>query len=170
MARKTPECQPLWLEDDGTFPNNPALPVLIYGGALPPDAERIEAVLSGNGWPPAWHYTVFDFHHYHSTAHEVLGCFRGTAEIQLGGDQGPVVEVAAGDVLALPAGTAHKALRTRNRFCCVGAYPEGQDYDMCYGRPGERPAADERIAAVPLPPADPVHGRGGPMARFWASA
>lgn len=161
-----PDCEPLWLEDDGIFPNNPALPVLIYRQALPPDPERIEAIFAANRWPPAWRYTVFDFQHYHSTAHEVLGCFRGAAAIQLGGEQGPILDVATGDVIVLPAGTAHKAVRTRAAFCCVGAYPDGQDYDMCYGRPGERPGADERIAAVPLPEGDPVRGGGGP----WSAA
>lgn len=29
--------------------------------------------------------------------------------------------------------------------------------------PGERHAADDRIAAVPLPNADPVHGLNGPL-------
>jgi uncharacterized protein YjlB len=33
--------------------------------------------------------------------------------------------------------------------------------------PGERHAADDRIAAVPLPNADPVHGLNGPLVEPW---
>lgn len=33
--------------------------------------------------------------------------------------------------------------------------------------PGERHAADDRIAAVPLPKADPVHGLNGPLVEPW---
>jgi uncharacterized protein YjlB len=38
---------------------------------------------------------------------------------------------------------------------------------MNTGRPGERPAADERIARVPLPAADPVFGESGPLVALW---
>jgi uncharacterized protein YjlB len=38
---------------------------------------------------------------------------------------------------------------------------------MQYGKPGERPAADERIAQVPMPAADPVLGAAGPMKALW---
>jgi uncharacterized protein YjlB len=38
---------------------------------------------------------------------------------------------------------------------------------MNTGRPDERPAADERIARVPLPAADPVFGKTGPLMALW---
>ncbi|HKJ88145.1 MAG TPA: cupin, partial [Gammaproteobacteria bacterium] len=97
------------LTDDGTYPNNPALPLLIYRCAFPtPEPDAIEAVFAANGWPPAWRFGVFGYHHYHSTAHEALGCFTGSARIQFGGPEGPVLQAGAGDVVILPAGTAHK--------------------------------------------------------------
>ena len=33
-------------------------------------------------------------------------------------------------------------------FTVIGAYPRGQHVDMCFGKPGERPGADQRIAAL----------------------
>jgi uncharacterized protein YjlB len=106
--------------------------------------------------------------HYHSTAHEVLGVYHGSARVQLGGERGVVQEVHPGDVLVIPAGVAHKKLGSTADFGVVGAYPEGQDWDMNYGRLGERPRADSNIARVPLPKADPVCGPDGPLTVHWA--
>jgi uncharacterized protein YjlB len=38
---------------------------------------------------------------------------------------------------------------------------------MQYGKPGERPAADARIARVDMPAADPVLGETGPLVSLW---
>jgi len=78
-------------------------------------------------------------------------------------------EVQAGDVAVVPAGVAHKRLHSSGDFSVVGAYPVGQTWDMCYGREGERPGTDQVIAAVPLPYADPVHGRQGPLLQLWST-
>lgn len=136
--------------------------------AFPPGKpEAIEAVFAANGWPPAWRVAVLSYHHYHSTAHEALGCFVGSARLQFGGPEGPVLEASAGDVVILPAGTAHKAVASQDGFRCVGAYPTGQTPDMNRGRPGERDAALERIARVPVPEADPAYGPEGPLRQHW---
>ncbi|MEF8793868.1 hypothetical protein [Thiohalorhabdus sp.] len=160
------------LEADGPFPNNPALALLVYAGAfrLPESdpAGAIERLFEAKGWPPAWRFGVFDFHHYHSTAHEVLGAFSGSARLQFGGPAGVEVAAEAGDAIVIPAGVAHKCLSAQG-FRVVGAYPRGQDFDMNRGEPGERPAADHHIAAVPLPDADPVLGADGPLLRHWAA-
>ncbi len=155
--------------DDGRFPNS-RLPVAIYRQAVPgkhASPEAMEALFDGNGWPSQWRAGVYDFHHYHSTAHECLGVARGTATILLGGPQGRAFEVRAGDVLVLPAGTAHRRLTTDPQFLVVGAYPPGQDWDLLRGQEGERPGADERIGKVPLPVTDPVGGQGGPLLERW---
>ena len=159
------------LQDDGTYPNNERLPLLAYPGALNlPEqnpATAIEALLRANGWGGSWRNGVYGFHHYHSTAHEVLGAYSGTAQVQLGGEKGIVLSIQRGDVVIIPAGVAHKNLGASPDFRVVGAYPHGQRPDMRYGRAGERPEADRAIAAVPLPQADPVYGTNGPLMEHW---
>lgn len=159
------------LEDDGTFPNNASLPLLVYKGALllhPADEPKaIEKIFESNGWTNSWVDGVFDYHHYHSQTHEVLGVFCGVADLQLGGPHGVCVELVRGDVVIIPAGVAHKCLKSSNDFSVVGAYPEGKSYDMNYGKEGERPAADENITKVPLPAKDPVYGTSGGLNEFW---
>ena len=153
--------------DDGAIPNN-TLPVVIYRQAISnPSAEAMEALFDRNGWPSAWRYGVYDFHHYHSTTHECLGVASGTARLQLGGSQGRIFEVKAGDVVVLPAGVGHKNLGASGDFLVVGAYPPGCSADLMRGEAGERPDADRRIVAVPLPQTDPVGGAGGPVLEKW---
>ncbi|KQT46100.1 hypothetical protein ASG47_14295 [Devosia sp. Leaf420] len=153
--------------DDGTFPNN-SLPVIIYRRAVAePSPEAMEALFDQNGWPSAWRYGVYDFHHFHSTAHECLGVARGSARLQFGGPEGRVFEVVAGDVMVLPAGIGHKNVGSSADFLVVGAYPPGMSADRLKGEPGERPGADERIAQVALPKTDPVGGQAGPLLSKW---
>ena len=52
-------------------------------------------------------------------------------------------------------------------FGVIGAYPWGQDWDMCYGKAGERPNVDDVIASVALPGSDPVYGDTGPLFDKW---
>ena len=159
------------IEGDGTYPNNSALPLLAYRNAvkLPArdPAAAFEALFRANGWGGSWRNGVYGYHHYHSTAHEVLGVYGGTARVQLGGEAGIVVEVHAGDVVIIPAGVAHKNLGASADFRVVGAYPRGQRPDMNTGREGERPRADRNIARVGLPEADPVYGASGPLVKHW---
>lgn len=160
------------IPDDGTFPGNRECPLLIYRGAIALDgasdaAAVVERVFHENGWGASWRNGVFPYHHYHSTAHEVLGVYAGAATLTLGGPSGVTLEVAGGDVLVLPAGTAHKRERAQRAFGVVGAYPPGPDWDLMRGRAGERPTADRNIAAVPLPRTDPVWGAEGPLVRWW---
>jgi uncharacterized protein YjlB len=159
-------------EDDGVFPNS-RLPLLLYRTAIAPEdtsPEAMEALFAAGGWPPAWRSSIFTYHHYHSTAHEVLGIASGSARLMLGGPQGREFEVAAGDVIVIPAGVAHRRLSSSPGFLVVGAYPPGQTWDLLRGEPGERPEADRNIGQVPLPRTDPVAGAGGPLVREWAQA
>lgn len=159
------------LGDDGTYPNS-AFPALVYESAveLPPHdpAAAIESLFAEHGWQPAWRDGIYDYHHYHSNTHEVLGVYTGHARVLLGGEQGLVISLREGDVLVIPAGVAHKCLESSRDFACVGAYPDAVEPDMQTGKEGERPAADEAIKKVPLPQADPVEGRQGPLVSVWA--
>ncbi|HEV8246538.1 MAG TPA: cupin domain-containing protein [Polyangiaceae bacterium] len=162
----------LRLYEDAGFPNNASLPVLLYHQAfdlkdVDDPGALIERVFACHGWSNGWRSGIYDFHHYHSTAHEVLGCYAGKARVQLGGPSGPTLEFQRGDVLVIPAGVAHKNVEAGRSFRVVGAYANGADYDMNSGREGERPLADERIAQLPRPEADPVHGPSGPLLQHW---
>ena len=153
-----------YLEDDGIFPNS-SLPVLLYRKALKlPDffpALAIKKLFESHHWTNSWKDGIFTYHHYHSVTHEALGFYKGKTTLQLGGDSGIRLVVKKGDVLIIPAGVAHTNLGKKNDIKCVGAYPEGKDFDMNYGEAGERPKTDRNIKKVPLPPQHPLLGMGG---------
>ena len=161
------------LEDDGTIPNNPRLPLLVYRGVLERDddaAARCEARFTRNGWKAAWRDGVYPYHHYHATTHEALGVVSGEASVRFGGEHGPVVSVSAGDVVVIPAGVGHKRESASRDLLIVGANPDGRDEpDMNTGKPGERGRALGAIPNVPTPSFDPVWGEGGPLATVWKS-
>src|SRR4051795_9974108 len=143
------------------IPNHPSFAVLVYHDVEPAasgDADAVRALFAEHGWRGAWVDGVFDFHHFHSTSHEVLAVVAGTATLELGGPQGEAFDVAAGDVLVLPAGTGHRRAWADGDFPRGGAAPpRAEDYDL---RREADDAARERIAALGPPPSDPVGGEG----------
>jgi uncharacterized protein YjlB len=158
--------QAIWLADDGLVPNNANLPLIVYRQAFAAgDAaaeERIEAVFAANGWSGAWVNGIYPFHHYHATTHEVLGVARGTAQVQFGGPAGPVLDVAAGDAVMIPAGVGHCRLSAAAGLSVVGAYPGGSDWDLRRATPEDYRAALPLVAVVAAPPRDPILGSAGP--------
>ena len=158
------------LKDDGVFPNS-KLPLLLYRRAVSISEEEparvFEDLFESNGWGDSWRNGIYPYQHYHSTAHEVLGIYRGAAKVQLGGEHGVIHDVRAGDVIVIPAGVAHKNLGSSADFGVVGAYPDGQEMDMNYGKASERPRAIENIAQLALPEMDPVFGENGPLMEKW---
>lgn len=158
-------------DDDGSIPNS-ALPVLHYQAALDADADAAayEDLFAGHGWLGAWRDGIYSFHHFHSTAHEVLGIARGSATVVLGGPNGRRFELNAGDVVVLPAGTGHCNAGSSADLLVVGAYPNGMSWDLRRGDPGEHEEALSNIAAVPLPEQDPVAGLDGPLIERWRRA
>ena len=156
--------------DDGVVPNNPALPLVVYRGAIPAagdSAGACERMFAQHGWPDSWRNGIYADHHYHSTAHEVLGIARGNARVRLGGEGGQTVELNAGDVVVIPAGVAHKREAASSDLLVVGSYPRGQHPDICQADPATHDRALAAIAAVPLPAADPVTGRADPLLECW---
>jgi uncharacterized protein YjlB len=161
--------------DDGIVPNNPHFPVLVYRGCVSVSSVRasaaatiIDALFESNGWGRSWRDTIYDFVHYHSQIHEVMGVARGDALIECGGIKGRILKLKAGDVTILPAGTGHRLIDSSRNFLVVGAYPESGRYDECTDSRQRRDAA-KRIAKVRKPAKDPVYGADGPMNRFWRS-
>jgi uncharacterized protein YjlB len=159
--------------DDGHVPNNPSLPLIVYRAVLetgPRAAAACAKLFASNNWSAAWVNGIYAHHHYHSTAHEVLGIAAGSVRVRLGGEGGKTVELHAGDVAVIPAGVAHKNEGASPELVVVGAYPGGKSPDM------RRPAAQEReralcnIAKVALPACDPVYGKSGPLLERWRAA
>jgi uncharacterized protein YjlB len=154
------------------MPNNERLPVLLYRAAFdvtgPNPASVFERAFQRNGWPPQWRNGVYDFHHYHSTAHEVLGFAAGEARLVLGGENGHEITVRGGDVAVLPTGTGHCRLHNSADFLVVGAYPPNQVWDICRTAPSQSDL--DRMHHLPFPKTDPVTGGVGALTRQWSQA
>ncbi|MFN7093140.1 MAG: cupin domain-containing protein [Allorhizobium sp.] len=156
------------LSENDWVPNNPRLPVIVHSGVSSTEgdvAEMFEAKFAENGWRGIWRNGIFDYHHYHTTAHEVLGIARGQARVVLGGPGGRELQVQAGDCLVLPVGTGHCKIAASNDFLVIGAYPAGQDPDLRRSAAGE---SDKRVMeTLPVPETDPL---GGPtLKKLWGS-
>ncbi|HVY12641.1 MAG TPA: cupin [Alphaproteobacteria bacterium] len=158
--------------DDGVIPNNPNCPLLIYRKAvrLPigmDPAGIFEQLFQKNGWGKAWRNGIYDFAHYHSRTHEVLGIARGRALVRIGGDVGLDIDIKAGDALIIPAGVGHQRLKASKNLLVVGAYPAEGEYDEFRAEPSNREKAMAAIAQVPAPKTDPLFGAEGPLVKLW---
>ena len=152
------------LEDDGTIPNS-LLPLLVHAGVLKGSQDRaraFEELFADNGWSRSWRNGIYTFRHYHSTTHEVLGIAVGSASVEFGGPGGIELDLAAGDAVLIPAGVSHCNLGASGDLLVIGAYPDGSAaVDLLRDSASARTEAVARIERVPLPPRDPVLGRGG---------
>jgi uncharacterized protein YjlB len=162
-------------EDDGRTPNNPALPLIHYRTpvilphGLGP-AALFEELFASNGWKNSWRNGVYDFLHFHTRTHEVLGIARGSVRVEFGGAHGRTIDLKAGDVVILPVGTGHRRRRAASHdLLVVGAYPPGGKYDEPKPSDVDPGKAVLAIAKVRLPNKDPVFGETGPLTRIWDS-
>ena len=166
-ARK-PHC--FRFEDDSVIPNNPDLAVVLYRSPVRlvdsfDPAAVFEELFDRNGWGDSWRNGIYDYVHYHSRIHEVLGIARGRGRVQLGGPKGRMFELKAGDVAILPAGTGHQCIGASKDFLVVGAYPPFGKYDECTTNEHDR--AVVTIPKVARPRKDPVYGADGLLVPLW---
>ena len=159
-------------KDDGTVPNHPRWPLIHYRGpvALPngvDPAAVFERLFERNGWADSWRNGVYNYLHYHSRIHEVMGVARGTAVVRFGGRRGRKLRVKAGDVVVLPAGTGHQCLSTSKDFLVVGAYSATGTYDVCRASPEEYARAVKTVPKVVPPRRDPIYGKDGYLLKLW---
>jgi uncharacterized protein YjlB len=148
-------------------PNNPSLPVLLYRSVFITEngSEEFARLFTSHGWTGVWRNGVFDYQHYHSGAHEVLGIGKGQATLLIGGPDGKEIEVRAGDCILLPAGTGHMRLDASADFEVVGAYPDGQEADIQTTAPSK--ATSARLARLQVPESDPIQGCAGAVMTVW---
>lgn len=169
---RTRKAQLFWFRDDGSTPNNPTLPLIHYRTPVKLIDEQdpaaiFEELFGMNGWRDAWRDGMYDFLHFHTRTHEVLGIARGSVRAQFGGAHGRIMQLRAGDVAILPAGTGHKRLAASRDLLVVGAYPASGHYDEPKPTEVDHDKAVAAIAKVPVPAKDPVYGREGPLLEHW---
>jgi uncharacterized protein YjlB len=162
-----------FFSDDGVVPNNRRLPFIHYRSPLRvadfrDAAAAFEQLFEHNGWRDSWRNGIYDYVHYHSGTHEVLGIARGHARVRFGGDKGRIFNLKAGDVVILPAGTGHQRISASQDLLVVGAYPPRGKYDECEGSHEEHRKALKSIPRVPVPARDPVYGADGPLRELWS--
>jgi uncharacterized protein YjlB len=162
----------MFFDDNGYVPNNPKFPFLYYRNVVslteaPDPAAVLESLFKTNGWTGAWRNGIYDYVHFHPRTHEVLGVARGRARVRFGGNRGKAVNLRSGDVVILPAGTGHQALKASKDLLVVGAYPVSGTYDESRARPADHARALRMIPKVRAPTKDPIFGRKGPLKKLW---
>lgn len=169
---RTPKPVLFRFPDDGLIPNHPHWPLLIFRRAvhLPHSVDPaavFEDIFANNGWGESWRGGIYDYLHYHSRIHEVLGVAHGSAKVRFGGNRGRTLKIGAGDVAILPAGTGHQCLSSSKDFLAVGAYPPSGTYDECAPSPEEHARGVKSVRKVARPRKDPVFGSKGPLLKVW---
>jgi uncharacterized protein YjlB len=162
-------CKTFYFKDDGIVPNN-ALPVILYQKVTDEEdcSDWLEHRFRENKWLNNWRDIILPYDHFHSNTHEVLGLGRGSVSLKIGGTNGLILSLSAGDVIILPAGVGHYSVSEHTDYEFVGGYPNGAEWDLKTGlEPGERAQILQSISAVEMPKLDPILGHKGLLFEKW---
>ncbi|KAJ6098914.1 hypothetical protein N7467_000449 [Penicillium canescens] len=166
-----------YLQPTAHSPNS-TLPVIHYRAVLPsPRTEEcVTEFLTAGKWEKRGTWGPINIRHFHPNSHECYGIFQGSSTLLLGAATGDDVSVGmklvvnVGDVIVLPAGTAHSSLESTADYRYVGLYPENcPRWRNEIGRSRiDLRVLRKEIAAVKLPEEDPVYGKDGPLCQLWS--
>ena len=138
---------------DGGIPNSP-MPLVVYRRVAPSAddlALYFEALFARHGWTNTWRDGIYDFDHFHSNTHEVLGIAHGRARVRFGGAGGRSLELGRGNVACLPAGTGHCCEAASADLLVIGATPDARSFDIRRGDLAEYAEVCANLRRVPLP-------------------
>jgi uncharacterized protein YjlB len=158
-----------YFKEDGIIPNS-SLPVILYKSVinLPDSSEWLETQFIKNNWLNNWRATILPYDHFHSNTHEVLGLGFGEVQLKIGGADGEVFTLSAGDVIVIPAGVGHYSITEHSNYQFVGGYPNGNSWDLKTGlEEGERVVIMNNLSKVPIPLTDPLYGSEGILIEKW---
>lgn len=149
-----------YFDDDGITPNSP-FPVVLFTEVFEGEdlEKRFLATFRENNWTNNWLDSVQTKDHYHTTTHEVLAICKGEVRLRIGGNQGKLFHLKAGDALIIPAGVGHFSVDNSFEYVVAGGYPDGREWDMIYNDADQYEAAKRNIALVPLPTLHPITGK-----------
>ncbi|KAF5718379.1 cupin domain-containing protein [Fusarium mundagurra] len=141
---------------------NSRLPILVYRDVLPQPRteETVTRFLTTHRWEKRGTWGHIAIRHFHPNSHECYG------KIQDG--KGVEVPVRAGDVVLLPAGTAHSSLESSSTYRYIGVYPKG--CPKWRNEMGKKSSSlfQDTIDKVDMPEDDPVYGPDGPLPTLWS--
>src|SRR6185437_13231847 len=79
------------------------LPVMLFRSVLPlritNKLQKFRRAFRKSGWVGLWTDTVYDYTHFHSNAHEVLGIAKGSVKLLIGGVGRRRLRLKAGDMI-----------------------------------------------------------------------
>src|SRR5881227_1242022 len=105
VTRQLVQPEQFRFKDDGIFPNS-VLPLLVYRHALTADghdpASLLEERFADNDWCNSWRNGVYSFAHYHSTTHEILGVYDGTAKLRPRPEHAHTLPIRPGAPILIP--------------------------------------------------------------------